>query len=347
MINNVLLYILIACTVLVSYITMTISIGFWMKAIKLLGWKEALLSSYHRVKFTAHQSFLARFVRLPGVSTLFFLIGILELFNRWSKDKIDAWLCLGLILMFLAFAHHAINLIPPTILLLSTSRNESDKLIWKIERSTGILPVHLLGEERYPDTESFRTPREKWEAVVHGLIDSVPIVIVDTRVITTAVLKETSWILTRGMIHKTVFVAGERQYSPVLNALLADELEHTILRLTVVTEEDLLLLLKHMTKSREKLPKPKMIPQSVDTVSMWYKYDELKSQKGLPQTTSKKTPRAMDLRLFLIPFATVTLGEFIGSSFYNDPIAGIIVGTIIGYILFMITYIRHCRDRYK
>ena len=264
--RNILLYILIACTIFVAYATTTVSLLYWRKAIWLLGWRKAIISSFHHVRLTMHQSLLAMFVRLPGISTVFFIAGLSQLFGRWSGNKIDVWFCASLMLAFMAFAHHAINMLPITALLLSTSGEEADRLHTAITRSSvGILPFNLLGEGRYPGTESFRTSRGNWERIVVELVDTVPIVILDTRFITPAVLKEATWLLSSpARAHRTFFLTDDQGRYPVLSQLLAQGSRAvTIGSATLVTEQELLAALRKMTSAQESLPTSKSIPDSL------------------------------------------------------------------------------------
>lgn len=55
----------------------------------------------------------------------------------------------------------------------------------------------------------------------------------------------------------------------------------------------------------------------------------------------------MPIRLFLLPLASIVLGEHIGARIWHDHLIGLAVGTLIGYVLFMIVYLDFSKRRYK
>ena len=167
-------YFLAACTIFVAYTHVGLSLVYWRKAVLLLGCRGVIPASYRHIKLTIHQSPLAMFARLPGISTVFFIAALRQIFRQWSGDGVDMWLCLGAALACMAFAHHAMNTLPTTAVLLSASGQQADRLLATIQQSVGILPFHLLGEGRYPDLNSFRTSRGSWETVVQELLRGCP-----------------------------------------------------------------------------------------------------------------------------------------------------------------------------
>lgn len=134
--------------------------------------------------------------------------------------------------------------LPPAILFLSSSKPENATLISRT--STTALPlklVHLLdpslplskyeAESFYGD--SLRTVRDtSWRNVVDLLIEWVPLVVVDTRVATPAVVTETTAMLKPANRRRALFIVNQNGHGPALSLASGGPLEN--IKTTTVTE---------------------------------------------------------------------------------------------------------------
>jgi hypothetical protein len=106
-------------------------------------------------------------------------------------------------------------------------------------------------------TDVLRTSNpNRWQAVVRELIEISPIVIVDTRVCTRALLFEASAMLTSEYAYKAIFIRADDGTSPVLERLLSEGSISADFRAHVVKEGELGELLQRLLVSRNTLPKP-------------------------------------------------------------------------------------------
>ena len=116
---------------------------------------------------------------------------------------------------------------PPSILLLGTSRRETIRLFNHIERS--IYPYRVIvllnPSQSEPDRHSylhwlhfeFSNLRilidSNWQIIVNRICNSVPIVVLDTRLASPAVIEETE-IIFQSFLSKTIFVVDENGEAP-------------------------------------------------------------------------------------------------------------------------------------
>lgn len=95
-----------------------------------------------------------------------------------------------------------------------------------------------------------------WQVGVRELIDLAPIVVVDTRVCTQALLFEAFTMLTGEYAHKAIFLSEDDGACPVLERLLDEGRLSPDSLATIVNEDELGPLLQRVVKSSEALPKP-------------------------------------------------------------------------------------------
>lgn len=130
-------------------------------------------------------------------------------------------------LVLVVGASIAWNVRPAGILMLTSSRPESAWLFLHLQsRTAGVRLVGLLEPTEVPSSsrQSFslnnlRTRDDRvWQSVVHPLMDRVPLLIVDTRFVTPAVLHEITRALDPSRIGKAVFVVAPDRSAPGLDA---------------------------------------------------------------------------------------------------------------------------------
>ena len=138
----------------------------------------------------------------------------------------------GLLLygMIVTFSTLSWNLLPPTVLFLANSREESSLLAAEMQGfllAKGLRIAFLLdptvaapvdGSRFYMD--NFRTKDNlQWERVVRALMCAVPIIAIDVRVLSTGVIDEVALIFTNQLAHKTVFIVEPDGTSEILERL--------------------------------------------------------------------------------------------------------------------------------
>lgn len=167
-------------------------------------------------------------------------------------------------------------LVPPTVLVLSSSTDRQVRWALTLKKFTGGRRVvslldtgYMAVEPRVGDlwsvtlkrsatlTDVLRTSgAEGWEAGVEELIDLSPIVVVDARVCTRALLFEASAALAPRNAHKALFVSEDGGGCPLFEGLLAEGRVDPRTRVSVVGEGELGPLLAKLVASADALPKP-------------------------------------------------------------------------------------------
>jgi len=154
---------------------------------------------------------------------------------------------------------------PPAVLLLGKSRLESISLRESLER--GVLPYRIVAlfdssdispsasgfQRNLLEWDDLRVVRgNQWRSIVHSLMDTVPIVVIDTRIASAAVNEETERILSSpALIQRAVFIVGPNGESQVLTAVGAVS---RVSELQTVQEEQLVPFLKQLGLSRTTSP---------------------------------------------------------------------------------------------
>lgn len=166
--------------------------------------------------------------------------------------------------------------IPPVAVVFSSSTDSQLRLALSLKKFTGGRRVISLLDTGYLNikprindvwaitllrsgslTDVLRTSNpNRWQAVVRELIEISPIIIVDTRVCTPALLFEASTVLTADSGYKAIFIRADDGTSPVLEQLLSEGNISSDSRLRVVKESELGELLRTLVVSRGTLPKP-------------------------------------------------------------------------------------------
>ena len=89
------------------------------------------------------------------------------------------------------------------------------------------------------DFESLRTRAGLWEVTAHELIDTVPVVVLDTRVVSDPVLREADWSLHPDRLHRVLFVTDDEGNAPVLETVLPRNEIERLLQPQLVKESEL------------------------------------------------------------------------------------------------------------
>jgi hypothetical protein len=205
-------------------------------------WRQA----WDMLKFT-FRSKEAYSLYLPLLAPLSIVVG----WYYFMKITFPVSWILGIILFQIhILAYHAS---PPCVLLLGNSRPETIDLREQLERhlfpyrivvlldATVIMSSHSLFRRNLLAWDNlWVTNIRKWRLVSYPIMGMVPIIIVDTRVVSPAVLEETQRILSSSLTHKTIFIVEPNGNSPILQKIGA-EVPAGIIK---YTEENLIPLLR-------------------------------------------------------------------------------------------------------
>lgn len=250
------------------YLIMTVRI--WSATLRTLG-----LSSVRRCPRLLRLAFRASQLRELSVILLsaplaIFLSGVYGRDNLYvAALPLNAFMLIAVLCFTLIF-------VPPTALVLSSSTDRQLRWALALRRYMGSRRVISLLDTGYmalkPSagdawsilmrrsgslTDVLRTSSKgDWQQGVRELIEIAPIVIVDTRVCTQALLFEASTILDQKYVYKAIFVSKDDGASPVLERLLEEGRIRPDTPVSLVKESDLGMLLQRRTMFPESLPKP-------------------------------------------------------------------------------------------
>jgi len=167
-------------------------------------------------------------------------------------------------------------LVPPTALVFSSSTDRQLRWALSLKRFTGGRRVISLLDTGYMEvkpsigdiwsiiskrsgslTDVLRTSdTDNWQAGITELIELSPIIVVDTRVCTQALLFEASTMLRPEYAYKAIFVSEDDGACPVLEKLIDEGFISSAHLVSVVKEEELGRQLQRLVRSRDTLPKP-------------------------------------------------------------------------------------------
>ncbi len=245
----------------ILYTIMTISI--WTATIQTLG-----VSSLRHCLRMLRLSFRASAIRELFVALLLPVVAVLigKIYGTWYVQTLPLN---GLLWMgFLCFT---LFLVPPTVLVFSTSTDERLRWVLALKRfaggrrvisllDTGHMSVKpsvtdlwaIMSRRSLALTDVLRTSEDgNWQAVVKELIELTPIVVVDTRVFTRACLFEAATILMPQYVDKAIFVSKEDGSCPLLA-----QIPRADLRVNIVKEDELGQVLRRLVTSKLGLSKP-------------------------------------------------------------------------------------------
>jgi hypothetical protein len=121
---------------------------------------------------------------------------------------------------------------PFGVLFLTTSRAQQFALEEKLFKAVSPLSVVTLLDMRYSESHTSGEARQSfnnyravdeatWEDVVYELADLSPIIVLDTRTVTSPMLMEARRVLDPNLAYKTFFLIGENGERPVLDVVLS------------------------------------------------------------------------------------------------------------------------------
>lgn len=247
------------------YAVMTV--GIWHATLTTLG-----LSSLRRCPRMLRLSFRASPIRELSVVLILTPVGIFLM----SRYGIGGGYVTPLPLLLIALLCFTLVLVPPTTLVFSSSTDGQLRWALELKKFTGGRRVISLLDTGYmafkPSiydlwpiisrrsaslTDVLRTSDAvNWQDGVRELIDISPIIVVDTRVCTEALLFEASAVLTPEHVHKAILVSADDGACPVLERLLDEGHLPSGLLVNVVKAGELGQLLQQLVASGDTLPRP-------------------------------------------------------------------------------------------
>ncbi len=119
--------------------------------------------------------------------------------------------------------------LPPSALLLGTSRPETATFRFRLERGLHPYRVVVLLEpaavttrttsrfqSNYLEWDNLRTSEGAWHSTVFGLMETVPVLVIDTRVPSDGVVEEVQRLLARRLLEKTLLVTKDDGLAPAV-----------------------------------------------------------------------------------------------------------------------------------
>jgi tetratricopeptide (TPR) repeat protein len=191
---------------------------------------------------------------------VFYFAGVVVMLGSsgaWIATRIGLFLGLAIFAGSSTFSSLALASIPPSVLILTTSRRTGTSLHLKVEhalprvRIVSLLSPKNRGLKKLTGAYGiFRTrDAEDWLALARDLMAMVAVVVLDTRSTSEAVSLEASSLLSSQWIGKVILIVGERLESPILRSILSREdlkfpLVPREIRRRMLTEENFINMLR-------------------------------------------------------------------------------------------------------
>ena len=193
---------------------------------------------------------------LRTIKVFLLIVGLFGIFGAIGSLLLpDYFLPLPFLYQFaLGFSAVTSVCLPPSVLLLGASKARNaglyNEIMW------GIAPLkltHMLNDFEFGAVHgeplhqfSYRAlPSASWEAIVHQFMESVPIVVIDTRTTTPSVLRETRILLSSSLRSKTIFIVESSRGSSAA-MLVRSSMNDPLLPICAVTPNQLAPFLKNV-----------------------------------------------------------------------------------------------------
>lgn len=294
---------------IIAGLHLIMTIGIWWATLRTLG-----LSSLRHSPRILRLSFRAGPIRELLVMMLTTLVVIFIIYANSSEYRVGSAQNALLLIVVLCCT---LFFVPPAALVFSSSTNR--QLRWALtlkglirgRRVISLLDTAYMRPEPSLDdvwavvsrrsltlTDILRTSDlNNWHAGVRELIEITPIVIVDTRVCTPALLFEASTMLAPQNLYKAIFVIGDDGACPVLETLLDNGGISAACKASIVREAELSEVLRSLITSRYSLPKPGSFPSPPSTIGERAGRGRQRPGKSIPVTAANQVvaiPRAVE-----------------------------------------------------
>ena len=320
------------------YAIMTISI--WTATLRTLG-----VSSLRHCPRIFCLSLQASPIRELIVAMLVpFALVLLESIHEPTARYLEVFPLNGFLLM--AFLCFTLFLVPPTMLVFSTSTDERLRWALTLKRFTGGRRVISLLDTGYMTlkpsvsdawaimsrraltlTDVLRTSdTNNWQAGVRELIELAPIVVVDTRVSTRALDFEAFTMLTPKYAHKAIFVSNDDGSCPVLEGLVVEGRIPPDLRVSIVKEDELGQVLRRLVISGHALPRPGTLPTTPYTLRT--RAERRSKESGVPETVAA-VPREPDTGTKRLSIALTPVVRFVANAQIWHIVLSLVLGSLV------------------
>ena len=232
-------------------------------------------------------------------------------------------------LMLIALMLLSLPMIPPTAVVFSSSTDRQLRWALSLKQLAGGRRVISLLDTGYMKSKRnlrdlwatfirhaislmdvLRTVEtEDWQYVVQQLVKVAPIVIVDTRVCTHALLFEAATVASNEYAHKAIFVSEDDGSCPVLERLVVNGSVPSDLLISIVRQDELGPILKGLVKSPRTLPQFGSFPAPPVPISQCVRGElqpesfssaELTSGQSIPETISTADKQRLSTRWTLV-----------------------------------------------
>ena len=257
-------YVLVGLEVLIYYV-MFLSLKYnffrWWQTVRLLGFpssgRRRAMRSLSLLREHKYGTSWPQFCIIGAI-----LIGLLYF------THVRIFLALLLALTQQHFIEPLRRSLPPTVFLLTTTATGTPQLHAKISfvvrrlRAVALLKVKRSDEDLasvFTRLDCFRTESDDddtWVYVVEKLLQIAPIVVLDARVVTDAVLLEAKRTLVPSVAYKLILLVGQSGERLLLDHPDLWELPAPLKQIPVVREAGLLTMLHFLTRSRDRIPSP-------------------------------------------------------------------------------------------
>jgi hypothetical protein len=164
-----------------------------------------------------------------------------------------------------------------------------------------------------------------WQDGVKQLIEMSPVVVVDTRVCTRALLFEASTVLSHESAYKAIFVSEDNGVCPVLERLFIEGGISADCLVSVVKEDDLGPLLQRLVVSTDTLPKPGRFAVTPSRM------EEITARRGLRQPSTPFSLNALQgshLNIIALPGDRKSLSTSL-TPFWQLLAKGVVVQSLL------------------
>jgi hypothetical protein len=229
----------------------------WWKTLRIVGWPT--LST--RMKLRNCDSLREHRHHIPGPSALLFAITMGVLFHFTG---IGIFLALVLIVTQQYVTEYFRKIVPPAVILLTTTGVDNQRfhasICFTIQRLRAVALLKLKYSPTdlvsiFTRSDCFRTASDElWEEVVSGLIHIAPLVVLDARKISPAVLDEAYRIISHKLTYKLIVVVDSKGERPLLQYIETFDDISKFQDVPIVREEGLLTMLDYLTRVPNRLP---------------------------------------------------------------------------------------------
>ncbi len=227
----------------------------WRKVITLLGYRTALRISGAKLRLKLQGPILQILIEVPPISQIGILALAFLFYSFWNGHSLDPWLCGAMYFVPFALFSFIIFFLPPAVIFLSASDDKALRLWRLLIYEIDSFIISFVAEAGSPEIDQVRTRNANWHEPVQRMINYLPLIVIDTRIVTSALLQELQWLIKAEDVYKTIFVTTDDGRSPLLDCWRPDWKSFSD-TLICVPAREVAEVLRALTATRESLPRP-------------------------------------------------------------------------------------------